>query len=256
MKYSLALILASFLGISLAEASVTVKPKSHIFYACNAGVSQTSSVPLAGINSVAVQFENLLVSEDSPVRFRGNTVVGDFSGTFTTLASGNQYWGMKLNSLNFAFSTERTGARYYVDYCYVGPQLSGPQLNDAYGIYELDLSIFLADFGDSGYGQSVGLTTQSVIVCDLANTGNKRQMNASVQEIVQSGFDRDFQTSTAEAPLASQVLQISKVLNSQVRNIPRACVVRMIFAETVSEQRSTGMMTEVTTDLYINEINY
>lgn len=234
---------------------MTVKPKSHVFYACNAGVSQASSLPLAGMNSVAVQYEDLLVNEDSPLRFRGNTVVGDFSGNFTTLASGNQYWGIKLNSLNFSFSTEKTGTRYYVDYCYVGPQLSGPQLNNAYGIYELDLSIFSVDFGDSGYGQTVGLTTQSVIVCDLANTGSKRQMNASVQEIVQSGFDRDLQTTTAEAPLAGQALQISKVLNSQLKNIPRACVVRMIFSETVSQQRATGMMTEVTTDLYINERN-
>ena len=264
MKYSLKFslkmtsifILLSGLVFSWAQASVTVKPKSHIFYACNAGVSQQSSQALAGTNSVAVLFEDLLVSDDSPLRFRGNTVIGDFSGNFTTLATGNQYWGLKLNSLNFAFSTEQTGARYYVDYCYVGPQLSGPQLAQAQGIYELDLSVFATDFGDAGYGQNVGLTTQSMIICDLANTGSKKQMNASVQEIVQSGFDRDFQTTTAEAPFVGQVLQISKVLNSHVRNIPRACVVRMIFSEKASRQRSTGMMTEVTTDLLINERNY
>lgn len=238
-------------------ATVSFNPKSNSLYACNAGVRHVTDIGVNGEDAIIAKYDDLSVAEDSPLRRRGNTVSADFSDDFAGLIGGNSFWAAKLTSLSFAFSTEKTGSQYFVDYCYLGPKAaSGLAAGQENGIYRLDVQISESSLGQIKYSENSGITAKMYIFCDLAGVGIQKTMDADFTSLTSIGLEKDLITSSSETSLSGQVVQLQKVLNSNVLTPPRACLIRFVFSETKVQSRSNSAISEMTVDTNLEKVNF
>lgn len=240
---------------NLVFAGVTIAPKNGQLYACNAGIAHPAQ-DLAGTDSIQVKYDDLSVAEDSPVRVRGNNISADFSDSYKVLFGGNSFWLSMISKLEIGLSSEKLGSRYYIDYCYVAPKASGPQLVQTNGIYQLNSSLGFSSLDQGRYVNDAGVTATMYVYCDLAGVGSKTKMDADVSNLAQNGMDRDLITSSNSASVGSQVIQFQKILNSNYMNTPRACIVRMLFVETKNTPRSNTVGVEFTNDISIEKATF
>lgn len=260
------LIIALFGCFALsASASVVVKPNvAEGLFACNAGIlhprpngqvclSNTDArtcnpstdancvcfQETAGSDTVLAQYEDMSVPDTHPAHFRATNVQSKgASSDYQSLFAESDVWLRKITNLKFDLASELTGARYYVDFCYLGPvenqQIVNKKTKDlSEGIYSLNATVSSTILeGDTLYRDSARLRAKVEFVCDLRQTG-KQDAPRKPEELAPDKNTLESNSSyyMDDQSLNSNGLSIQQNLNGNTKQVPRFCRLRASFTE-------------------------
>jgi hypothetical protein len=245
------IIIIALLGMSLVtygQVSVTTSSNEDL-YACNAGILHAGQA-LRGTDYIHVQYEDTTVAVDHPAHLRGGNLESEpTSTTYQTLFASNLIWFRRITNLNFSFSTEKTGASYFVDFCYLGPiedkKSNGNGNGNANGKkdlsegrYNLISSLSSTNLdGETIYRDQVKLQAKVDVICDLRQKGALiaprllAETTPLLPETDISSYNDFYVISTSG--LASE-----QNLNQSSIQVPRFCIIRASFAESQITTRS------------------
>ena len=169
-----------------AHAAVYVRPSvSEGLFPCNAGIVHATT-GVAGNDYIQVAYDDLTVAENHPARQRADSLASNPNNSeYQVLFASSDVWNRNITSLIFNFSTEKTGAAYFVDFCYLGPiediKGNGNGKKDmSEGIYTLDSSLTATSLTtETNYRTSVGLQTKIEFICDLRKRGSSQSARTS-----------------------------------------------------------------------------
>lgn len=212
-----------------------------------------------------VRYEDLLVDENSGARFRTTSVRPQSGEQVSQLFNNEDLWFKRIKELSFSMNSEVYGTRYFVDFCYQGPiakvkpgKGNGQNREDeTWGIYELNtvLSVAQLDSRAVSYREAAGLRSHIQVVCDLRERGQSRNARGS-NELSPGAATPELDLSLTVGPALFQTnsQQLSTLLNSDFKQVPRFCKLRVTLTETVSSPRLNGNSAqEATIDLYIDK---
>ncbi|MNS53782.1 hypothetical protein D3C72_865500 [compost metagenome] len=260
-----AFLFVAFLGWSLQSlaSSVYVRPSvSEGLFPCNAGIVHAGT-EIKGNDFIEVQYEDLTVAESHPARFRADTLASNSSVTdYQLIFSSTDIWNRKITSLAFNFSTEKTGAAYFVDFCYLGPiedlkgngngNGNGNKKDASEGIYTLDSSLTANNLtSEVSYRTQVGLQAKLEFICDLRKRGNAQSARSSSALAPTGTMEADSAFYDNFSPISSTGLAFEKDLNSTTPTVPRFCRLRASFLESTITDRSNGA-TNAEMTVYLN----
>ncbi|MGE0633022.1 MAG: hypothetical protein AB7O96_11475, partial [Pseudobdellovibrionaceae bacterium] len=194
--------------------------------------------------------------EESPLRVRGASKgVMNGSTNYVELFPSTQPWTQKITGLEFKFESELYGARYFVDFCYLGPspKNNGNGKDQTVGVYEMNAMLSAQELAGASYIGISRLVHKTELKCDLRNEGNQTEGRAdSVLSPVGGSIEVDSSYFSDWSQFSSSALSFEARINSHELKVPRFCKVRVYFRESVTTARlHRGIGSEVTVDIDI-----
>jgi hypothetical protein len=249
------ILLALLTGFSLqAAATVVVKPSvNEDLVPCNAGILHAGT-ELYGSDYIQVQYEDMNVVATHPSHFRANTLQSNPTvGDYQVLFSDSDSWSSKITQLSFNLSTEKTGAAYFVDFCYLGPienlkNMGHSKKDLSEGIYTLTASVSSTDLtSNNSYRTQVDLQTKVEFICDLRKRGKNQDPRVATELEPTGTMDADALAYADFSRMGTSGVAFEKDLNNQNSQVPRFCRLRVSFLESVVTDRSNVLSNAETT---------
>lgn len=251
----------SFLLCLPVFGAVYVRPSvSEGLFPCNAGIVHSGS-EIKGNDFIELQYEDLTVAESHPAHYRADTLASNSAvAAYQTVFLNADIWNRKITSLAFNFSTEKTGAAYFVDFCYLGPiedlkgngNGNGNKKDESEGIYTLDSSLTANNLtSEVSYRTQVGLQAKLEFICDLRKRGTVQNARSASTLAPTGTLEADAAFYGDFTPISSTGLAFEKDLNTTTPTVPRFCRLRASFFEASITDRSNGS-TNAEMTVYLN----
>ena len=263
------------LNLEINGFAAVVNPEDSVeLYACNIGLSQgvgggnqchtldgnvcttpsTNCICTNGQLGVSTAYSSY--SDNLGVVTHRALVVGP--GQSTNLFTEIDSWNYKFIDLSFGLSSELYGSDYQVTFCYLGPEKTTGtgSLDLSEGNYAFSVGIMNQrnDVNIANYLNEAGLALSAEVICDLRGVGLKTTSRSrkNGETTPQSIIERDF-IWTGLAGLSSSSLNILGDINLVQSQVPRFCIVNLLFRETNKTIRraNPNLILSLTTDLSI-----
>lgn len=255
----LAALAAASLWNLQAQASLATPLAVDSLFVCNAGIMHSANEVVSGTDSIVLQYEDPTMPPESDARFLSKTLSAQTESNPSTVAMfpvESDLWIHQITRSQFDFTTEKFGARYFVDLCYRGPEkvvVPGSPTDITEGIYTLDLQVNLNDPTVNGksYRTTASLATQIETACDLRARGSSTNPRQAT-EVGVTALERDSWYMSNQASWNSNSLNFQVTLNDSVRSVPRFCKIRISFIERASGVLRDSTMTPRDVNIFVN----
>ncbi|MFN8792633.1 MAG: hypothetical protein ACK5Y2_14360 [Bdellovibrionales bacterium] len=254
MAYKFLLFLI-FAAIEVSANLQSPLSNKHIFV-CNAGLSHIIDIneTVFGSNQLNYTQENLRSSPEAHDGFFQRQLVGLPGGNPQVIVERTEdSFETHITKTDFRFSTEKYGARFFIDICYRGPIRadSGMGNDSSEGIYNLDFELILRGDHLLSYLKNSGLVATVRAECDLRFNGQNRSVR-SVTELAPARFEVDSFYTTDPMHLSQGRMAFSLALNSSLPTAPRFCRFRVSLSESNTHQTRQQGSGIQTTDIFMD----
>jgi hypothetical protein len=164
--------------------------------------------------------------------------------SYATLFTDSAAWQKKLSTLSFNFGSELYGTEYFLDICFLGPQIEYYH-NNVTSNWSHDAKVTVTDLlvaNGLSYADLADLEVKAETVCDLQADGDYvyaasdvpyGSYNNFVNEVVMGSTDNDYVKTTSYTPVTgnTQHLIATWIIQNSTKS-PRYCKTRYSFKET------------------------